>query len=170
MIGDDWRGGSETIGTFLLVGITMLLAILVLLLFHMPSMTWDGRVQPVIQISGIYHQSEISPFQMNFDSRIVLVHNGTTSFENRLLKAKIYKNDVLLPATLTTLNGHDFISTTHYGVQWIGGSGCSGSTWAYGERLVIDLSDGTLHPNDRVRVEILSSPLNSLISRDIAVA
>jgi hypothetical protein len=36
--------------------------------------------------------------------------------------------------------------------------------------LVIDLSDSTLHPDDRVRVEILSGPLNSLISKDTAVA
>lgn len=164
-------GTSSTTATLLLVALTITLAALVLLLFHLPSLDWNAaKPLPIIEIRAVYHTSEDMPYRLNYDSRIVLVHNGTASLENRPLKARIYKNNVLLPASITTLNGHDFISTAHYDVQWIGGAGCSGSLWTFGEVLVIDLSDNTLHPDDRVRVEILSGPLNSLISKDTAVA
>lgn len=164
-------GTSSTTATILLVALTIMLALLVLLLFRLPSFDWTmTEPLPIVEIRELGHASDIAPYALNYDSRVILVHNGTAPLENRPLKARIYRNDVLIPARITTLNGHDFISTAHYGVQWIGGAGCSGSTWTYGEVLVIDLSDGTFRPNDRIRVEILSGPLDSLISRDTAIA
>lgn len=160
------KGDSQSLATILLVVIVMILALLVLLLFHLPPLTWQDPAPPaVFQIRAIYHHNEISPFALNYDSRILLVHNGTGEMENDALRAYLFKNGVALNASILTMNGHNFISTPHYGVQWMGGSGCSGMYWSPGETLVIDLKDGTIRPGDRVRVDIAERSTDRIISR-----
>lgn len=156
---------SKVIGTILMVALTILLAVLVLLMIHLPPLSFDGGPPAIFQIRDVHHRSDRSPHPLNYDSRIVLIHNGTKSYENGRLKAEFYLNNRLLNARASTLNGHQFISTRHNGIQWIGGSGCSGTTWEPGEQLVIDFTDGTFHQGDHVQVDIIDAITNMVISR-----
>ena len=148
-----------------MVALTLLLALLVLLLFSLPSSWQTGEPPAIFVIRSIEHRSDREPHALNFDSRVILVHNGTGTYQNSDLYAIFYRNQVPLNAVISTLNGYDFISTRHYGVQWMGGSGCSDSTWTPGESTVIDFTDGTFHQGDRVQVDILETASNRTISR-----
>lgn len=159
------RAESQPIAIILLIAITILLALLVLLMFHLPAMAWGYGPPPVFIITGVYHTSDQYPYPMNFDSRVVLLHNGSVEMDNDALQANFYRNNMPLPAMITTLNGYQFIQTRHFGVQWIGGSGCSGTTWAPDERLVIDFTDGTFRPGDVIRVDIIQRQNGAVISR-----
>jgi len=157
-------GVSPVIATILLVALTLLLALLVLLLFSLPS--WGvGEPPAIIVIRNIDHRSDLRPYTLNYDSRVVLVNTGTASYENKLLRATFYRNRVVLTAVISTFDGHEFISSRHFGVQWMGGSGCSGGTWTPGESTVIDFTDGTFRPGDLVQVDIIDAISNRTISR-----
>jgi hypothetical protein len=148
-----------------MLAIIFILAILVLLMFRMPSLQWDNEEIPVIfTITTIDSVDEITG-QMNYDSRVLLLHTGTSDYQNKNLKAKFYKNGQPVSCTIATMNGHDFISTVHMGVQWMGGSGCSGVTWSPGERVCIDFSDGTFHPGNTVQMDIIDKITNATLSR-----
>jgi hypothetical protein len=158
---------SHSIATILMVAVTILLALLVLLLFHMPSLEYTTEMVPAIfTITGIDTVDEITGL-LNYDSRVMLIHTGTLNYENKNLKATFYKNGQLVNANIATMNGHDFISTAHVGVQWMGGSGCSGVTWAPVEQIVIDFTDGTYYPGDTVQVDIFDNSTGRIISRHI---
>jgi hypothetical protein len=161
---DRSTGVTPVVATILLVVLTLLLALLVLGLFFLPG--WNiGEPPAIFVITTIDHRSDLAPYTFNYDSRVVLVNSGSRSYENGLLQAIFYRNQAPLGAVISTLNGHDFISSRHYGVQWMGGSGCSGSTWTPGESTVIDFSDGTFRPGDIVQVDIIDTTSNRTISR-----
>lgn len=164
-IGDD--AVSKVLAEVILIAITLLLALLVLLLFFLPGFNSGYETPRVIIIKAIYHTNEDPPYRLNNDSRIVLYHNGTSPFFNDDLRAAIYVNGRRVNAIIETLNGQKFISTHHFGVQKISGSGCQGKTWEPGEKLVIDLADNTIHEGDSVTVEIIDKKTNSTISRDV---
>jgi len=150
-----------------MVAITIVLAFLVLLLFHLPALDYDMTPIPAIfTITNIFHDDEITGV-MNYDSRMILLHTGTISYNNGDLKAKLFKNGQPVSCVIETLNGNDFISTVHLGVQWIGGAGCSGAMWAPGEMTAIDFMDGTFHPGDSVQIDIVDNSTNQIISRHV---
>lgn len=156
---------SQTIGSILMVAITIVLAVLVLLLFHLPSLDFDMTPVPqIFIITSIENKDEITGL-LNFDSRVIIRHIGTTTYQNKNLKALFYKNNLQVNANIPTLNGHDFISTSHTGVQWMGGMGCSGATWNPNEMTCIDLKDGTFRSGDSVKLDIIEKSSNSVISR-----
>jgi hypothetical protein len=157
---------SYPIGVILLVAITFLLALLVLLLIQIPSFTWNTeREIPVIfAITALENVDELTG-HMNYDSRVLIRHLGKEDYQNKNLKAKFFKNEQPVTCTITTMNGHDFISTSHTGVQWMGGSGCSGITWSPGEQICIDFSDGTFRPGDNIQMDIIDKVTNMTISR-----
>jgi len=98
-----------------MVGIVMILAILALLLFHMPSFyLFEHETPSILQIKGVYHVNEYG--YLNYDSRVILVNSGVDSYENDVLYAAFYRNGEKLPCKIETMNGYDFISTHHYGV------------------------------------------------------
>jgi hypothetical protein len=152
---------SHTTAAILLIAITIILAALVLLMFRMPVFEW-AKPPSFLEIQKIYHVNEEGV--LNYDSRVLLYHHGTGSLKNDDLKAVFYRNGETLPCRIMTLNGHNFISTVHIGVQTIGGMGCSGTSWDPREKIMIDFTDGTFHPGDLVRVDILGKPLGNLIS------
>lgn len=159
--------GSNTIATILLVTITIILVVLILLLclrfFPLPE--WKITTIPAIfVITSVIHVDDYTS-HMNYDSRMIVRHAGTVSYNNANLKATIYRNGQPLSCVISTLNGNDFISTVHLGVQWIGGLGCSGATWTPGEMTAIDLTDGTFHPGDVARIDIIDKSTNAVISR-----
>ncbi len=159
---------SYPIGIILIVAITVLLALLVLLMFQIPPLAWnmEKEIPAIFTITAIKSVDELTG-TMNYDSRVLLLHTGKSDFQNKNLKAGFLKNGQTVSCTIATLNGHDFISTSHNGIQWMGGSGCSGMTWSPGEQICIDFSDGTFHPGDKVQMDIIDKGSNVTISRHV---
>ena len=157
---------SGSLGVILMIAVTFLLALLVLLLINIQPLGWykETGIPAIFTITAIESTDEITG-HMNFDSRVILLHTGSIPYQNNNLTAKFFKNGQIVPGTIITMDGHDFISTSHYGVQWMGGMGCSGMTWSPGERICIDFTDGTFHPGDTVRVDITDKTSNMIISR-----
>jgi flagellin-like protein len=155
---------SPQIGTILMVAIVVLLAALIILMFQLPD--FSDPIHPIpsfLEISGVYHTDEHGI--LNFDSRVILLHNGTERFENGGLRAEFFRNGTKISAFIETMNGYEFISTHHYGVQTMGGLGCSGLYWNPKEKISIDFSDNTFHSGDLIRVDIFNKESEVLVSR-----
>jgi hypothetical protein len=157
---------SPAMGNILMLVIVIILAaILVAMILSMPLLQYSFT-PAIFIITSIESVDEITQ-QSSDDSRVILLHTGTAIYQNKNLKAQFYKNGIQVDANIGTMNGHDFISTSHNGVQWMGGMGCSGVTWTPGEMICIDFSDETFHPGDSVRVDIIDKSMNQVISRHI---
>ena len=148
-----------------MVAITVLLAALLYMMFSLPNFNLSifSPSPSFLEIKSIRHQSETG--EMNFDSRVTLYHNGTLKYKNDDLYAVFYRNQEKVSCSIETLNGCNFISTHHYGVQTLAGLGCTGEWWAPCEKIAIDFTDGTFHPGDLITVEIYQRPKSLLISR-----
>ena len=157
---------SYPVGVILLVAITCLLALLVLLMvqFQPFALDMEKQIPAIFTITSIQGVDEITG-HLNYDSRLILLHTGTTDYQNRNLRAGVKKNGEQVSCTISTMNGHDFISTSHNGVQWMGGPGCSGETWSPREQIAIDFSDGTFHPGDLVQIDVIDKVTNTTLSR-----
>ena len=160
-------GVSETHGVLILVGVTVILAVLVLLMLlaMIPSWSWAEPAQPPIIITAVSHNNAITG-KMTCASRVTLLNNGSTVYENDCLKAVFYVNGQKVYYTVQTLNGYLFIQSHHYGVKTIGGAGCRTEYWNPGERIDIDLTDRTFYPGDEVCVEIIDKRDGKVISKD----
>lgn len=146
-----------------MVAIVVLLAALVILMFHLPDFSNPILPPPsFLEISGVYHTDEHGI--LNYDSRVILLHNGTERLDNAGLRAEFFRNGMKIPAVIETLNGNLFISTHHYGVQTLGGLGCSGLYWYPKEKIAIDFTDNTFHPGDTIRVDIFQKETGVLVS------
>jgi len=160
--------GSNSIGTILIIAVTIILAILVLLLclrFSIPK--WNFTPIPAIfVITNVVHVDDYTG-NMNYDSRLIVKHTGTKTYNNANLKASIYRNGKKLNCVIDTLRATDFMSTVHLGVQWIGYAGCSGNTWLPGEMSAIDLKDGTFRPGDTAQIDIIDKSTDEVISRHV---
>lgn len=157
---------SYPVGVILLMAVTFLLALLVLLMVQITPFSWtmEKEIPVIFTITAIQGVDELTG-RLNYDSRMLLLHTGSADYQNRNLKAEIVKNGERVPCSITTMNGYDFISTSHTGVQWIGGSGCSGETWSPNERMSIDFSDGTFHPGDLVQIDVIDKTTDVTLSR-----
>ena len=161
MKADSQDATSQVTATLLMVALTVILAALILLCFHLPDMDWEYTEPPVI-----FRIEQITSPQPTFESLIYLRNVVEKDYPNRELSAKIYSNDELLPCTILTLNTHDFISTAHYGVSTLSREGGNGDFWHYNQLLRIDISNGYIHPGDEVRVDIIETESGTVISRD----
>jgi len=162
------RGDSHTLAILFMVAIVMILIVLVWLLFQMPFFDVGSLVTPAfLQILQVLHTDGNN---LNYDSRVILVHNGTDSLDNDNLRAEFYRNGTKISAVIETMNGYRFISTRHFGVQTLDGSGSRGRTWEPREKISIDFSDRTFHPGDRIRVDIFSKSSGELISSHTYIA
>jgi len=141
-----------------------LAAIVLAMLLMLPALAWGADEVPAIfKITSISHTDE-KTHATNYDSRVVVLHTGTTTYQNANLMAKFFKNDEPVRCTITTLHGEDFIPTHHYGIQTISGEGCKGATWLPGERVAFDFTDRTFMPGDLVRVEISDISTGEILS------
>ncbi len=160
---------SHPVSVLLLVAITVMLAALVALLITLPWFSPGIISTPSdLQILAVYHNDEQG--HLNYDSRLILINNGSYSFGNQNLTAEFYRNGIKIPAVVETMNGDLFISTRHYGIQTMGGLGCSGPTWLPKEKISLDFNDGTFHPGDTIRMDIFSKTSATLISRHTFIA
>ncbi|HOI59482.1 MAG: type IV pilin [Methanoculleus sp.] len=156
---------SHTHATLLMVVITIILAALVLLmvLAMIPSWSWAEPELPPIIITGVLHTSGETG-QMTYASRVFLVNNGSTVYENDRLRAVFYR-DGTRTRTVSTLNGYLFIPTHHYGVRLLKGPGCRTLYWNPGEEIEVDLADKTFVPGVMVTVEIEDRRTGKVISK-----
>lgn len=164
------EASSNQIGVVLLVAITVLLALIIFLMIQIPSFTFDMEkgIPVIFTITSLENIDELTG-HMNYDSRLILLHTGKEDYFNKNLRARFLKNGQPVLCTIATMNGHDFISTSHTGVQWIGGSGSAGATWTPGEQICIDFSDGTFRPGDKVQMDIIDKISNITISRYMGI-
>ncbi len=160
----DQVAQSPVIGGILLVSITIILAVLVMvMMLSLINFPFPQNIPETIKIERLALTDENG--RLNYDSRVFLVHTGTEIFQNNDLRAEIYKNGVKLPVIIRTFHGHEFVSTSHFGIQTMAGLGCSGETWYPGEKVVLDLNDGTFRSGDLIRVDIFRISINTIISR-----
>lgn len=157
---------ADPIAIIFLVAITIILALLVLLMINVQFSAWtlEKEIPHIFIITSIESTDELTGHH-NFDSRVILLHTGEIAYQNRNLTAEFFRNGLPVYCSVRTMNGHDFIETSHWGVQWMGGTGCSGATWSPGERICIDFTDGTFHPGDRIEADILDKNRNVILSR-----
>lgn len=160
---------SHVLAIIFLIAITIMLAALLLLMIHLPSLDLRNLKEPsFLEIRDILHTNEAGV--LNYDSRVILYHNGSVDLNNSCLRAEFYRNDSRIYAAIDTLHGTDFIPTHHNGVETMSGLGCKGPTWTPGEKMSIDFKDNTFHPGDRVRVDIINSSSGRLVSRSTHLA
>jgi hypothetical protein len=163
------RAISPVVADILMVGIVMILAIFVLLLFHLPSFYYiEPEISSDLQIKGVYHVNEYG--YLNYDSRVILINNGIEAHENGALYAEFYRNGEKVSCNIETMNGYDFISSHHYGVQTMGGTGCCGQFWNPNEKIALDFTDLTFRPGDIIKMDIFQRPSNKLISSHLYTA
>ena len=154
--GDD-DATSLVIGIVLNLAILFILALLVLLFFQMPNLLWqDTAVPEIFKITNIIHDT-------NFDSCMIVKNSGTIGYKNKNIFAKTYRNGVELDCMIPTLNGNKFISSHHFGIQYI--AGMSGQTWYSNAVIRIDYKDRTFHPGDLVTFEVFDNTTKQIISR-----
>jgi hypothetical protein len=148
-----------------MVAVTIILVILMWIsLPHIPMQWYDSEVPTVFEITNIRHTDTYG--HVNFESYMVVKNIGDAAYDNRNLYAKTYRNGNLLPCFISTLNGHDFISTQHFGIQDMGGFGSHDYNWGPGAMIYIDYSQGTFRPGNVVRFEVYDRDSNQIISRD----
>lgn len=166
----DDRGLSNIHATLLMVVITVVLAalLLLMLLAMIPSWSWTEPAQPPIIIIDIVHTSTETG-KLTYASRVFLLNNGSTVYENDDLKAIFYQDDQRV-RTVQTLNGHLLIKSHHYGVRYLTGQGCRSRYWNPGEVMEVDLHDQTLIPGAKVTVEIVDKQTKEVISKHTVIA
>ncbi len=154
-----------------MVGIVFILAMLVLLMclgFQLPH--GDADVPDIFKIIRVNHFDDNG--KLDYNSYVILRNTGKNSFQNRYLSVKLFVNGAQVNCNLMTLNGEEFCSSLHFGVQNIGGPGTKGNKaystarWYEGQEIFIDFSDGTFRPGDSICIEIYDSMTNRIISRD----
>lgn len=141
---------STTHGTILMT-VIVVIACIILLAFLLGFFNFfkynDSLAPSHIKIIGINHGTK-------YESQVIIRSYSSEELENDLLMAKIFVNDEELLACIYTLNGYNFIPTRHYGVKFIGGSGCRGLYFSPRETIIIDLKNGYIRPGDKVTVFI----------------
>jgi len=164
-ISPDDRGLSHTHATLLMVAITVILAILLLLMLlsMIPSWSWAEPSLPPIVITDIVHTNGATG-KLSYASRVYLLNNGSTVYENDCLRAIFYR-DGQRTCTISTLNGHLLIPSHHYGVRYLKGVGCRSPYWNPGEEMEVDLADETLVPGVEVTVEIVDRLTGKVVSK-----
>lgn len=159
--GDNRRSDeadSNTIDHILMIGITVVIAALILLylLGFFSGFFSDKLAEPVFEVINVVHGSG------KLDS-IVIVQNTGSDYPNKDLAAMIYRNNQPLCAVINTLYGHEFIPTHHYGVQYMSGPGCRGRLFAHKEMISVNLKNGSLHPGDLIEFRVYQKDVEYLL-------
>jgi len=158
---------SPVFGVILNIAITLSLAVLVLLLFHIPNFTLqDAEVPAIFKITLVRHTNENG--NLNYDSYMVVKNSGETDYKTLDLYAKTYRNGILLNSVIETMNAQNFISSHHFGVQYI--KGLKRETWNDGQSIGIDYKDRTFQPGDEVTFEVYDKTTDQIISRHKYIA
>ena len=162
-------GVSQIQGVIILVAVTFILAILLLLMLHIPLWPGFSKGTPeIFAITDLLHHNEEGT--LNYDSRIMIKHVGTAVYRNDELRAEVFVNDQDTQSIIRSFNAHLFIDTFHLGVQRLWGVGSTGYYWYPGTPIYLDMNDGTFRPGDRVRLDVYHKDHGGLISRSMKIA
>ncbi len=141
---------SHHIGVFLMVVLAVILVALILS-FLLGFFTFGGDdtiAPPHFKITSVKHGGG------KLESFIVIRNAGPGDYPNRDLVARFFRNREPVLTGIFTLNGHEFIKTHHYGVQYIGGEGCKDALFARNEMLKVNLKNGLIRPGDLVELRV----------------
>jgi hypothetical protein len=165
------RASSHIIGILLLTGITILIALLVLLMclgFQMPAA--DPSAPDIFKIARITYT--LGSDRSNYVGFITITNTNSKNYRNRFLKVNTYINGNLADCTIPTLNNDLFCNLNHNGVTRLWGVGTWGnmdfptSVWPAQSDISIEYKKGRLHPGDCVTLEFIDTTDNQIISRD----
>ncbi|MDG6251086.1 archaellin/type IV pilin N-terminal domain-containing protein [Methanocalculus sp.] len=170
----DGRSGeavSQVQGVLLLVVITIILAVLLFLMLHIPLWQGGSPEEPpeIFAITQLSHYCEKNG-GLNYDSRMTIINSGVETYFNDDLRAEIFVNGRDSGALISSMNAHIFISTYHIGVERMEGPGSTGFYWYPGSRIFLDLTDGTFRPGDSVRLDVYHKDHDRIISRSERIA
>lgn len=159
------------------VGIVLMLSLIAILcaivaaslagVFTTPA-EFSKPIPEIIAIGEIHHENPANV--VTYAGRLYLIHVGTESLYLSDHSATLYVNNIKMNAFITTLNGHDFISTHHYGVSTIGGEGVQDNYWRPGETAWFDFADQIILENDQVTVDIIRKSDGKIVSRSVKTA
>jgi hypothetical protein len=165
------RASTHITSIILMIGITFVLAMLVLLLcLGFLISQGDAQIPDFFKIVNVNHFDDNG--KLDYNSYVVIKNTGKNSYRNLFLYVKLFVNGKPVDCNLMTLNADAYCHSFHYGVDTIGGLGAEGgmkeplSKWYPGQELYIDFSDGTFRPGDTIQIEIYDRKSGNLISRD----
>ncbi|RPI39748.1 MAG: type IV pilin [Methanoregulaceae archaeon] len=165
------RASSPVTGVVLLIGITIIFAMLVLLLclgFHLPSA--DSSVPAVFRIATITFIQDSEG--INVRGYVTVTNTRSDNYRNRFLKVITYVNGTQTNCNIPTLNNQLFCTLNHNGVWHLYGVGTWGnkdsptSVWPGHSDISIEYKKGVLHPGDCITLEVIDTTTNRIISRD----
>ncbi|KUK71198.1 MAG: Uncharacterized protein XE11_0521 [Methanomicrobiales archaeon 53_19] len=173
MMSDEQSAGavSHVQGVLLMVVITIILAVLLFMMLHIPLWPGGPPKEPpeIFAITQLNHHCEKNG-GLNYDSRMTITHTGSTVFKNDDLRAEIFVNDQDSGAFISSMNAHIFIPTYHIGVERMEGPGSTGYYWYPGNQIFLDLTDGTVLPGDAVRLDVYHKEDGRILSRSERIA
>ena len=153
---------SPIVGVAVLVAVTVLLAAIVAaFLFWLPHLC-DPFPGGAIQVVAVHDYAE-GGSPLNYDSRLLLRNFGP-ALPNRPLTAAFFADGVHVDCRLETFHGEDVVPSHHFGIERVQGLGCRGETWEQGASVLIDFTDRTFMPGSTVRVDIIDTQTNCVIS------
>jgi flagellin-like protein len=164
------RAGSPVTGVLLVLGITIILAMLVLLMcmgFRMPQ--GEGQVPDIFKIASVTYIPESSGIQMR--GFVTITNTRPENYRNRYLRVVTYVNDRKANCNIPTLNNDLFCSISHDGVWHLYGVGTRGnrnfptSVWPGNSDISIEYKKGILRPGDSITLEFIDTRTNRIISR-----
>lgn len=166
------NAGSNTIGVMLMIGVTIILAaILLLLALQLPNLLYDPTVPDIFQITDIKYT--LASDGIHYVGLVCVSNTDSKNYRNRYLGVNTYINDKPADCNIPTLNNDLFVSeAVHTGVIRLHGVGTWGnkdyptSVWPAQSEISIEYKTGRLHPGDRVTLEFFDTTNDQLISRD----
>lgn len=165
------RASSPVPGIILLIGITCILAMLVLLMclgFRLPAA--DPSVPVIFRIAAITYIPDSDG--INYRGFVTVTNTESINYRNRYLKVITYINDHQANCNIPTLNNDLFCTLNHNGVWHLWGVGTHGprnsplAVWPADSDISIEYSKGRLRPGDSVTLEFFDTRTNQMISRD----
>ena len=144
---------SEVHGVLLLVAIVILLLLILLAYlmgFTLISSGCECNPPPLIKITTIDNALTSNG---RYKSIVAIQNTGPDPLPNDDLSLDLLINGEKT-RHISTLNGHNFIPTRHYGVQTIGGVGTYSPNMVPRSIISINFADNTIYPGELVTVRI----------------
>lgn len=158
-------------GIVLLLGITIVLAAIVLVICSQFTLAWgDQSVPAIFRIKSVTFVSDKDG--TNERGFVTLTNTQTKNYRNRYLRVVTYINGEKSSSNIPTLNNELFCKSGHTGVWHLWGVGTWGgmnsatSVWPGSSDISIEYSKGILHRTDSITIEVLDTRTNRILSRD----
>ncbi len=168
---DRDSGSSPIVAVLLLVGITIVLAMLVLILCNgLLSQNIDSSVPVIFRITSVKFITDSGGTGVR--GFVTLTNTASKNYQNRYLGVVTYVNGRKADCNIPTLNNQLFCSLNHYGVWHLYGVGTWGnkdsptSVWPGHSDIAIEYRNGIMRPGDHLAIEVIDTTTGRIISRD----